>query len=141
MEQSYSSECHCHVVLVASHDNMIVPDRSARLGNVSHTALFSSLDVVTEWEESVRTKANACVLCKPFLLFSLSEHLRLYLECVLPYALSQYIIMLVRNVNVDSVISVRTSYVVNELKSQNLWMLSDPPDVSLVSCQSCAVYS
>ena len=120
---------------------MIVPDRSARLGNVSHTALFSSLDVVAEWEESVRTKANACVLCKPFLLFSLSEHLRLYLECVLPYALSQYIIMLVRNVNVDSVISVRTSYVVNELKSQNLWVLSEPPDVSLVSCQSCAVYS
>ena len=73
--------------------------------------------------------------------FSLSEHLRLYLECVLPYALSQYIIMLVRNVNVDSVISVRTSYVVNELKSQNLWVLSEPPDVSLVSCQSCAVYS
>ena len=56
-------------------------------------------------------------------------------------ALSQYIIMLVRNVNVDSVISVRTSYVVNELKSQNLWVLSEPPDVSLVSCQSCAVYS
>ena len=80
---------------------MIVPDRSAWLGNVSHTVSFSPLDVVAEWEESVRTKANACVLCKPFLLFSLSEHLRLYLECVLPYALSQYIIMLVRNVNVE----------------------------------------
>ena len=141
MEEANVSERHSDAVLVAGINNMIVTDTTACFCYVFNTTLMSTLNIVAEWEESVRTKANACVLCKPFLLFSLSEHLRLYLECVLPYALSQYIIMLVRNVNVDSVISVRTSYVVNELKSQNLWVLSEPPDVSLVSCQSCAVYS
>ena len=53
VEKSDSRKCHCHIVLVAGHDNMIVTDRSARLRDILNAALLGPLDIVTEREESI----------------------------------------------------------------------------------------
>ena len=53
VEQSDSRECHCHVVLVACHDDMVVTDGTAGFSDVLNAALVSTLDVVAEGEECV----------------------------------------------------------------------------------------
>ena len=55
VEKSDPSECHCHAVLVACLDDVVVTDGSAGFCNVLNAALVSALDVVAEREESVRT--------------------------------------------------------------------------------------
>ena len=54
MEQSYAGECHGDAVLVAGHDNMVVADAAASLGNELYATLVGTLDVVTEGEERIR---------------------------------------------------------------------------------------
>ena len=74
MEKSHARKGHDHIVFIASFDNVVVSDGSAGLGNVGHAALMSALDVVTEGEESVRTKGYSlkalkiCSLLFPTLL-------------------------------------------------------------------------
>ena len=43
-----------NAVLVAGHDDMVVANRTAGLGNVFYATLVSPLNVVAEGEESVR---------------------------------------------------------------------------------------
>ena len=58
MEQSYACKCHYHAELVASLDNIIVTNRTARLSHIGYTALSCSLYVVSKGEESVGAKAH-----------------------------------------------------------------------------------
>lgn len=55
MEKTDACECHSNTILVASIDNIVITNRTSCLSNVLHSALVSSLDVVTKWEESIRT--------------------------------------------------------------------------------------
>ena len=70
VEQSHSCECHCHTILIACLDNIVITDRSAGFSNILNTALVSTLDIVTEGEECIRAQSYIIVLCKPFLLLS-----------------------------------------------------------------------
>ena len=73
MEQSHTSECHGYTILVTGLDNIVVTNAATSLCNVFHSALVSTLDVVTEWEEGITTQANTCVLCNPCFLLLISE--------------------------------------------------------------------
>ena len=47
--------------------------------------------------------------------------------------------MLFGNINIDGIVTDGTADVINKLQTHDLRMLSEPPDISLVSCKSCAV--
>ena len=53
MEQTDSCECHCHSVFVTCTDDVVITNRATRLRNIFYTALMSSFDVVTKWEEGI----------------------------------------------------------------------------------------
>lgn len=56
VEESHPGKRHGDAVLIAALDNRVVPDRTARLGDIRNAAAFGSFNVVAEGEESVRTK-------------------------------------------------------------------------------------
>lgn len=139
MEQTNACECHCNAVLVADFDNVIVADRAAGLRDVLHAALVRSLDVVAEREERVRAKGNALHSVKPCALLLAGENSGLYLEELLPLALSENVHVVVADVEIDGVVAVSAADTVNELKSHYLGGLSEIPVVSLGSCKTRAV--
>lgn len=53
VEKPYAVKAHNHIVFVGSFDNLIVPDRTARLSNNRNAGLAGTLDVVSKREESV----------------------------------------------------------------------------------------
>lgn len=55
MEEANVSKRHGDAVLIACIDNIIVTDATACFCYVFYTTLVSTLDVVTEWEESIAT--------------------------------------------------------------------------------------
>ena len=133
MEQTHAGERHRDAVLVCGLDNIVIADGAARLYDVLHAGLACAFYIVAEREECVRTNGYAGILCNPRLLFLSGEHLWLYLEGLLPYAFSQYVLILVRGVNVDRVVAVRAADAVNKLQTENLWMLTNEPVVGLVA--------
>ena len=126
MEQSHSGKCHCHSVLVRSLDNLVVTNGSAGLCNVLNAALLSTLDVITEGEECIGTECNVFHGIQPRSLFFSGKYFGFYLENSLPGAFRKYIFVLLADVYVDCVVSVRTADAVNELKSEYLRRLYPP---------------
>ncbi len=55
VEQSYTSKGHSNTIFVASHDDMIIANGTASLGNKLDATLMGTLNVITEGEESIRT--------------------------------------------------------------------------------------
>ena len=53
MEQADSCKRHHHAVLVAGLDYIVVPNRTAWLGNVLHSAPMSTFNVVSKGEEGI----------------------------------------------------------------------------------------
>ena len=54
VEQANTCECHRHIILVASTDNMVIAYRTTRLCDIAYTALMRAFDIVSEREECVR---------------------------------------------------------------------------------------
>jgi len=132
VEKSHSRHSHRHAVLIADLDDVIVSDRSAGLRDNGNAALLRSFDIITEWEERVGAQRNACNSVKVCSLLCLCEGLGLSGKECLPNAVSEDVIALVGDINVDSVISVGTLYAVDKGKVQHLLVLTEMPDVSLV---------
>ena len=139
MEQSNACECHCDAVLVASHDDVVVADAATGLCNILHTALVGALHIVAEWEEGIATKADASILGYPGLFLLSAEGLWLFCKELLPFALGKYIHIVVADIDVDGVVSVGTANARNEGQRHYLGVLTEPPDVGLVACQSRAM--
>ena len=139
MEETNAGEGHGDAVLVASHDDMVVANGTSGLGDELHTALVSSLHVVTEWEESVAAQGYARVLGNPLLFLFAREHFGLHLEELLPLALGQHVVVVVRDVDVDGVVAVGAADAVDEWQCHHFRMLAQPPDVGLVASQTSAV--
>ena len=55
VEQANASERHGNGVFVAGHDDMVVANRTASLGDILYAALVGALDIVAEGEEGVGT--------------------------------------------------------------------------------------
>lgn len=71
MEQADSGECQYHVVFIAGFDHIVVTDRAARFCDVLYTGAVCSFDVVTEWEEGIRTQRYAGQGIQPMRVFPL----------------------------------------------------------------------
>ena len=56
MEQPKPGKAHHNSVFVASFDYIVVPDRTAWLCDIAHTALMRALDVVAKREERIGTE-------------------------------------------------------------------------------------
>ena len=54
LEVSDTGKDHCHFMLIAIVDRVLVLDRSPRLNNRLNTVLIGDLNTIREWEESIR---------------------------------------------------------------------------------------
>ena len=131
MEEANVSERHSNAILVASIDNIIVTDATACFCYVFNTTLVSTFDVVTEWEESIATNAYTLVQCNPSLLLLAGQWLRLLCEELLPNTILQYVFPLIRDVDIDGVITVCTANLLLERQVHHLRTLAQPPLVCL----------
>ena len=141
MEKTNSRKYHCHAVLVAGLDNVVVTDGAAGFGNVLHAASLGALDVVTEGEERVAAESYAAHGGEPCLLFLLGEGFGLLGEEEFPCAVAENIVVIVADVDVDGVVAVGAADVRLEGEIQNLLVLSEVPVVRLVAGESGAVDS
>ena len=53
MEQSHTREGHGDVILVTSLNDIVVTNAASSLGDISHSTLVGTLNIVAEGEESV----------------------------------------------------------------------------------------
>ena len=100
---------------------------------------MSALDVVAKREEGVGAKGDIGLLRDPLFLLGQGQRLRTLGEPLLPLAIGQNVLVLVRRVNIDSVVAVRTANVFNELQTQNLRMLAQIPVVSFIAGKTRAM--
>jgi hypothetical protein len=73
MEESQIGVNHDDSVLDASIDDLLVVVGSGRSGNVSNATFTSSVDVVSEREESVAGQSNVVQLAEPFTTLDLFQ--------------------------------------------------------------------
>ena len=139
VEQSYACECHCNAVLVAGHDDVVVADAAACLGNVLNAALVGALHVVAEGEEGIAAQADTCILCYPGLLLFATEGLWLLGEELLPLAFGKDIHVVIADIDINRVVAVCATDAGDEGQGHHLRVLAEPPDVGLAACQTCAV--
>ena len=55
MEQTDTGKCHYHAVLVAGINNLIISYGAAWLCHIFYTAFMCSVNVISKWEEGIRT--------------------------------------------------------------------------------------
>ena len=140
MEQTHTCEGHGNAILVAGHNDMIIAYGTTCLSNVLNTTLVGTLDIVAKGEESITAKAHLGVLGNPLFFLGQGKHLGLLSEELLPCAITQYVIVLIlRDIHVDSVIAVGTTDAWLEGQVEHLGMLAQPPDVGLLTSQTGAV--
>ena len=84
VEQSYSVANHCHAILISTLNNKVISYRTARLYDIFYAAFLGTFNIITEWEECIRTKSNAIDCVKVRTLFFSCEWLRSFCEVVLP---------------------------------------------------------
>ena len=101
---------------------MIVTDGSARLSDVLNAALSCSLDVITEGEECVGTECYIVVLLKPLLLLFLCKYFGLNLEELLPSALGKNVVVLIGDIDIDSV-KEAFSFLKDSIDSESISMV------------------
>ena len=100
---------------------------------------MSALDVVAEGEECIAAQRHAAVLCYPLLLLFACQRFRLLLEEHLPCTLAKNVVIVVADVNINSIVAVGAADVVNKRQRHHLRMLAQPPDVSLVARETSAM--
>ena len=100
---------------------------------------MSTLNIVAEWEESITTYRYTLVLCNPSLLLLAGQWLRLLCKELLPNAVLQYILPLIRDVNIDGIVAVGTTDLLLERQVHHLRTLAQPPLISLRTSQTGTV--
>ena len=105
MEQPDAAECHGNAVLVAGVDDLLIADGAAGLDDGGHAGAAGALDVVTEGEESVRTKAHAGHLAEVSLLFLGGQRLGLAGEGLGPDIITDDVLRGIADVNINGVVA------------------------------------
>ena len=95
MEQPCAGKRHDDAVLVCSHDDMVIPDRAARLDDILHARLTRALNVVAEGEEGVGAAGDAGEGCDPGALLLRRQGFGLYGEGALLDAVRQHVLVFV----------------------------------------------
>ena len=114
MEESHPCECHGNAVFVARLNDVVVPYGTAGLCHIAYTALVGSLDIVAKGEECIRPQTYIRQPSHPFPAFLVRERCGALRKELLPFAVAQYLVMFRANENVDGVVSVCPSYVLDE---------------------------
>ena len=109
VEQTDTGKCHSHSVFIAGSDHVIISHGAARLGNVFHAALISTLDIITEWEKCIGSKDNIYHLIQPCAFFLSRKYFRLLGKGILPCTICKKVHILFADVQIDGIISVCTS--------------------------------
>jgi len=141
MEQSQACEAYGHAIFVTCFDNDIISDAPARFCDIFHAAFLSTVNVVAEREERVRSERYIAVLVQPCSLFFRSKSGRFFCEVIFPLAVADNIHPVFADVIIDGVVSVRTSDILFERQVHYLRRLTEEPFVGLAARKSCAVDS
>ena len=97
VEQPHSSECHNHIVLITLFNDQIIPDGTARFGDVLHTRCLCPLDIVREREKGIRTQCNPINSGQEGLFIFFCQTFRLLRKIILPIAICTYILLVLLN--------------------------------------------
>ena len=124
MEQTHAREGHGDAVFVAGLDDVVVANAATGLCNIFHATLVGSLDIVAEGEEGIGTETHFRVLGNPFLFLFAGERFGLRLEELLPGAVAEDVVVIVRDIYVDGVVAVGAAYLVNERQIHHFGMLA-----------------
>ena len=114
VEQSCSGKAHCHSVLVAGFDNLIVSHASAGLCHVGNTASLTALDIIAKGEECVASQRNAGNGIQICSLFFLGEYCGAFGKELLPLAVCKNFIGIFGKININTVVSVRSADICSE---------------------------
>ena len=118
---------------------MVIANTAARLRHILHAALVCPLDIVAEGEEGVTAQTYALVLRYPGCLLLTRQRLGALGEELLPGAIGQHIVVVVGDIDVNGIVAVSTADAGHERQGHHLRMLAQPPDVSLLTGQTCAM--
>ena len=75
----------------------------------------------------------------PLLLFLAAQRLGACGEELLPGSLTQHVVVVVADIDVDGVVAVCTADTIHKWQVHHLGMLAQPPDVGFIACQTGAV--
>ena len=142
MEKSESRKCHGNAVAITSLYDKIVANRAAGLGNIGNTAACGTLNIITEGEECVAAYACALAGAEILLLFLSGEGLGTGGEEVLPDSVGKQVFLcLIGQINVNGIVALGSSHCVEEGQAECLFVLTEMPQVCLVTCKACAMNS
>ena len=122
VEEAHAGKAHRYAILIAALDNYVVTDRSAGLCDVLNAALLCALDVIAEREECIRAECHAVDGVEVGALLLAGKGSGLLGEVLLPVALSANVLLVLVDISVNYVISVRSAESGFEGKSEGLKM-------------------
>lgn len=94
--------------LLSSLDHSIITHRSTRLRNILHATLMSTLNIITEREECIRSQCNIRHLIQPCTFLFLCKYFRFLCESFLPHTISKYIHIFIPDININGIVTFRT---------------------------------
>ena len=139
MEQAETGEGHDHVHVVAGFDDEVIADGAAGLCDVGDAGLVVTLNVVREREERVRTDGDTGDGREVRSLVFAEERSRLFGEQGFPFSIADDVFIVLGQVDVDGVVSLRTADTVFEREVQDLLGLAEEPVVGFVAGKAGAV--
>src|SRR5699024_2421268 len=104
-------------------------------------ALVRPFDVVAEGEEGIGTQGHAGHLIQPFPLLFSGKYGRLLRKDLLPGSVSEHILVLFPDVDVNGVVSLSSLDILSKRQGEHLRALTEEPVVRFLPCQAGAVYS
>ena len=137
VEQPHPGERHHDAVLIRRLDDIVVPNAAAGLGDILDAGFSGPLHVVAEGEEGVGAAGDAGEGGDPGLFLLRRQGVRLHGKGLLPDALRQHVLILVGEVHIDGVVTVRAADV---LRSVDVVFTVISPNASNSVSQSVVDY-
>ena len=141
VEEAHTGEGHRYSILVAGLDDVVVANAASSLSYVLYAALVGALDIVAEGKEGIGAKADTRVLSNPSGFLLTRERCGSFGEELLPGAVAKYVVTLVAYIYIYCVVAVGTTDAGDERQGHHLRVLAQPPDVGLLTGQTCAMYA
>ena len=124
MEQTDTRERHGNAIFIASFNHMVIAYRTTRLGNVIYSTLMGTLNIVSKREECIRTQRNTFQCIQPSPFFFTGQHFRFLRKELLPNTVSQHIVMVFTDIDINRIITVGTADFLYPWQIQHLRMLA-----------------
>ena len=139
VKEAHPRKRHDHIVPVRRLDNEVVADGATGLYDVFHAALKGALDIVAERKKCVAREGDPRDLGEKRPLLRRGERLGANGEILLPYALPDHVLRLLREVEVDDVIPVGSPEALAELQSEDLIRLPQEEEIRFLTRETGAM--